>query len=133
MTALRRLLRQHRALSAGLLALALLMKLLVPAGFMPVVAGGGIAIELCGGTAPAAMTMAMPGMAHHRDKSGHQGRDVPCAFAGLAAPSLPAVDPLLLALAIAFVMAAGLPVAVPVPAATRAYLRPPLRGPPAQG
>lgn len=132
--ALRRLLLDHRALTAWVLACAMMMKILVPAGFMPVVSAGNVTIEICGGTAPApmvkAMTMAMPGMVHHSDKADHQGRDMPCAFSGLTAPSLAAADPVLLAIAIAFIVALVFRVQVALPIAARAYLRPPLRGPP---
>ena len=115
-------------------ACALVMKVLVPAGFMPVVSAGRVTIEICAGTAPAPMsmatTMSMPGMAHHADKSGHQGREMPCAFSGLTAPSLAAADPLLLAIAIAFIVALVFRVRAAIPVAARAYLRPHLRGPP---
>ncbi len=119
-------------------ACALVMKVLVPAGFMPVVSGGRVTIEICGGIAPAqtvmapmtAMTMAMPGMAHHSGKSDHQEREMPCAFSGLTAPSLAAVDPVLLAIAIAFIVGLAFRVRTAVPIAAQPYLRPPLRGPP---
>lgn len=138
MAALRRLLLDHRQLAAWVLACALVMKILVPAGFMPVVSGGRVTIEICGGIAPAqtvmapmmAMTMAMPGMAHHSDKSDHQEREMPCAFSGLSAPSLAAVDPVLLAIAIAFIVGLVFRVRTAVPIAAQPYLRPPLRGPP---
>ncbi|MDD1450437.1 hypothetical protein NHF48_004585 [Sphingomonas sp. H160509] len=118
------------------------MKILVPAGFMPVVSGGRVTIEICGGIAPAqtvmapmtamamTMTMTMPGMAHHSGKSDHQEREMPCAFSGLTAPSLAAVDPVLLAIAIAFIVGLVRHVRTAVPIAAQAYLRPPLRGPP---
>jgi hypothetical protein len=134
--ALRRLLLNHRQLAAWVLACALVMKILVPAGFMPVVSGGHVTIEICGGIAPAqtVMTpmraMAMPGMAHHSGKSDHQEREMPCAFSGLSAPSLAAVDPVLLAIAIAFIVGLVRHVRTAVPIAAQPYLRPPLRGPP---
>ena len=121
-----------------MLACALVMKILVPAGFMPVVSGGHVTIEICGGIAPAqtvmapmmAMAITMPGMAHHSGKSDHQEREMPCAFSGLSAPSLAAVDPVLLAIAIAFIVGLVRHVRTAVPIAAQAYLRPPLRGPP---
>jgi hypothetical protein len=118
------------------LACALAMKILVPAGFMPVVSGGRVTIEICGGTVPVQtvmapmMAMAMPGMAHHSGKSDHQEREMPCAFSGLTAPSLAAVDPVLLAIAIAFIVGLVFRVRTAVPIAAQAHLRPPLRGPP---
>jgi hypothetical protein len=120
----------HRALAAWVLACALAMKILVPAGFMPVISVTGMSIEICGGTARAQGAMAMPGMAHHSDKSDHQGRDLPCAFSGLTAPSLAAADPVLLAIAIAFIVRLVFRVRTAAPIVARAYLRPPLRGPP---
>ena len=125
-------------LSAWVIALALLMKLLVPAGFMPVVSAGAITIQICGGTVSAPMPMAatavgaMPGMMHHQDKSDHQGREMPCAFAGLTAPALAATDALLLAAAIAFVVATGFRRSIPTLVRAAAFLRPPLRGAPAR-
>ncbi len=139
MAGLRRLFLDHRTLAAWLIVCALAMKILVPAGFMPVVSGGTVTIQICGGTAPSMPTMmakatmmaeAMPGMTHHQDKGDHQSREMPCAFSGLSAPSLAAVDPLLLAIAIAFIVAIGFRRTSTTPVAARAYLRPPLRGPP---
>ncbi|WP_426282234.1 DUF2946 family protein [Sphingomonas sp. NFX23] len=136
MAALRRLLLDHRQLAAWVLACALAMKILVPAGFMPVVSGGRVTIEICGGTVPVQtvmapmMAMAMPGMAHHSGKSDHQEREMPCAFSGLTAPSLAAVDPVLLAIAIAFIVGLVRHVRTAVSIAAQPYLRPPLRGPP---
>jgi len=116
------------------LACALAMKILVPAGFMPVVSEGRVTIEICGGIVPVQKVMApmmtMPGMAHHSGKSDHQEREIPCAFSGLTAPSLAAVDPVLLAIAIAFIVGLVFGVRTAVPIAAQAYLRPPLRGPP---
>ena len=161
MTALRRLFLDHRLFAGWMIGATLLMKLLVPTGYMPVVANGMVGMVLCSGAAPARsavtaqavtitsmsaadMTASMPGMMHHQDGvaaahgsghedgSGHQGKTMPCAFAGLSAPSLAAADPLLLALAIAFVIAAGFRRGRPSIARPRAFLRPPLRGPPSR-
>ncbi|WP_322963259.1 hypothetical protein [Sphingomonas fuzhouensis] len=145
MTAIRSLFAQ-RHLAVLLCAAALLLKLLIPAGYMIGQVDGHAAIILCPSTTPAPEAAAMPhgaGMAMgpmvmHHDPAGHpaghsdksHGHDMPCAFAGLAAPSLAATDPIQLALFIAFVMAIGLAMPVaPRPRATP-YLRPPLRGPP---
>ncbi len=121
-----------------MLACALVMKILVPAGFMPVVSGGRVTIKICGGIAPAqkvmspmtAMAITTPGMAHHPGKSDHQEREMPCAFSGLSAPSLAATDPVLLAIAIAFIVGLVRHVRTAVSIAAQPYLRPPLRGPP---
>ena len=133
MNAWRRFLLDHRRLAAGLVLLALAMKLLVPTGYMIGSAGGSITVELCSGTTRQTVTMAMPGMAHHGgDKMPEHGKaEMPCAFAGLVAPALGGADPLLLAVAIAFIVATVFRLPAPC-RATRAppHLRPPLRGPP---
>ena len=130
-TSFRHLLLRHRMLAAWLIAIALLMKLLVPEGFMPMVSGGTITMELCSGYQPQKMAMAMPGMADHAGKKGQSGKaEMPCAFSGLSAPSLTTADPILIAIMIAFVLALGVFVAPLPPIADPLRLRPPLRAPP---
>ncbi|VXD02574.1 conserved hypothetical protein [Sphingomonas sp. T1] len=139
MTPLRRLLRDHPALAAWLVVVALAMKILVPGGFMPVVANGVLTIQLCAGAGPVSAATpvpvhaAMPGMTHDPDKTQHAGREMPCAFSGLTTAGLAAADPVLLALAIAFVVATVFRAATPVVARAPEFLRPPLRGPPVRG
>lgn len=74
-----------------LLAAALFLRLLVPAGYMVGSAAGARALVPC----PA--VVAAPVMAHHGH---HDGRvphtEAPCPFTALAAPALPAADPLAL-------------------------------------
>lgn len=88
---------------AVLIALALVVRALVPAGWMPVADGMGVRLALCPGQAPTAH--AMPSMSHGPEHGGKGLPDHPCAFAalGLAAGTVP---PSL----------ALLPRAVPVPA-----------------
>lgn len=81
---------------AALFFFALLLRALVPAGFMiGTAASGAPALVLCPGADPApvvhAMTMhgAMP--AHHHDPATH--REAPCPFGALAAPALPPAPP----------------------------------------
>lgn len=112
----------------------LLLKLLVPSGYMIESDHSRITITICSGVAPATMTMDMPGV--HRDvpehgkPQDHGKAEMPCAFSGLSAASLGAIDPIQLAALIAFVLAIGLSPAM-LPAIIRpGYLRPPLRGPP---
>ncbi|WP_375249627.1 hypothetical protein [Sphingomonas sp.] len=132
MNFLRRLVLAHRLLTGVTIALALMLKIAIPVGFMPTVSNGQIVISVCSGMEPATMVMTIPGLDHKSDKNGHHGKtEQPCAFAGLSAPSLAAADPILLAVAILFVLALGTrPLTLP---ATKAgsHLRPPLRGPPA--
>ena len=146
MLAVRRLLA-HRSFAALLCAAALMLKLLVPGGYMIGSDHGRVTINLCSGIASQPLTMGM--LAMHGDAPGHgklpghgksQGHgkshdhgkaEMPCAFSGLSAASLGAVDPIQLAGLIVFVMAVGLaPAMLPV-ILRQGYLRPPLRGPPA--
>ena len=87
--------RQPRLLTMIVLACALFLRVLVPAGWMPAPQNGAFAIELCNAAAPA-QAIGHAGKAHHDPKSkGHGGE---CAFAPLqagfaaapAAPILPA-------------------------------------------
>lgn len=113
------------------MALVLLLKVAVPSGYMLDTSGGSVGIVACSGMGP--MTIAtMPAMADHTHGT-HKGADkteLPCAFAGLNAASLAAADPLLLALALAFVVTLLFRRTAPSVLATALHLRPPLRGPP---
>lgn len=144
MGSLRHLLRRNALAAWAVIAGALLMKAIVPAGFMPVMTANGMAMVWCPGmtsAAPERAAMAsttMPGMMHHaipaHPRQGEQApakADVPCAFAGLTAPSLGGADIVLLAIAFAAIVAAALLFKPIAPIARRAFLRPPLRGPPA--
>jgi hypothetical protein len=141
-TPLRSVIRQHPWLAALLLCAALVLRVAVPAGFMPMQTDGGVRLMLCGGTAPLPPAVRAhgghAGMHHAASAPGHSdhgdhGDDAPkgCAFADLAVPLLGGADPVLLASAIAFLVAAAFffrPF-LRLQAATR--LRPPLRAPPA--
>jgi hypothetical protein len=127
----RRLALNNRALAGALIALAMMMKLLVPSGLMPVFDHGRVIISICTGTGPMQMAMPMSGTKQDAPgKSGHHKSEHPCPFSSLTAHSLAAADPVLLALALLFFMALLLrPLAPPV-VRQSLYLRPPLRGPP---
>lgn len=129
-----RTLLAQRHLALLLCVATLLLKLLVPTGYMIDSVHERLTITICSGVEPRTMTMEMPGM--HGDmpghgKSGDHGKaEMPCAFSGLSASALGAIDPIQLAALTAFVMAMGIiGLALPLPS-TPAYLRPPLRGPP---
>lgn len=126
----------HRHLALIICAATLLLKLLVPTGYMIGADSGRITVSICSGTAPRTMMLEVPGLSgdtadHGAPSTGDGKADMPCAFAGLSAAAVHPIDPIQLAALIAFVMAIGLAVTrFPAPA-RRAYLRPPLRGPPA--
>lgn len=120
----RALLRQHRLVAAAFLAAALLLRVLVPAGYMPVSAGGVPTLVICPGKATA--------MAGH---AGH-GRDMPapmqerCAFADLSLPALGGADAPLIAAALVLAFVAAIIGRIAPPPTPAPFLRPPLRGPP---
>ena len=126
----RHLLSRHRLLATLILVAALSMKIAIPSGFMLGSENGSITVEICSGYGPMKMTMVMPGVEHRQDKPDHQGKEMPCAFSGLVAPAMTAVDPILLAISIAFILAIGTAFEVSPVTRVPAFLRPPLRGPP---
>ncbi len=139
-TALRHRLLHHRWLTLGLIVLTLLVRFAVPVGYMPVFAGNTVTIALCSGSGP--MTMAMTGVAamtgpargdsaSDHDPGGHGKAEMPCGFAGLSAPFVAGADPVVLALAVAFIVATVFRAVAPRARVVPANLRPPLRGPPA--
>jgi Na+/H+-translocating membrane pyrophosphatase len=128
-TALRRLCRSHAGLAVLVVALALMVRVLVPAGFMPTVANGTITVSICTGYGPMQMDMKAPGRAADDMGQGHKAQQ-PCAFFDLAMPGLPGADPILLAVALAFIIAVAF-LATPALALRRErHAWPPLRGPP---
>ncbi|WP_242185660.1 hypothetical protein [Sphingomonas sp. CARO-RG-8B-R24-01] len=142
MTALRPFLHRNALAVWLLIACALLMKAVVPSGFMPVMTANGLEIVLCPGVTADASAGAMPGMMHHAmpaiakqdgrtpAKQAPAKAETPCAFAGLTLPGLGGVDIVLLVIAVAAIVAAGLFFQPIAPIARSAFLRPPLRGPP---
>jgi hypothetical protein len=75
MTAFRRL---SPALSALLLSAALVLRLVVPSGWMPIAGAGELRLAICTGGAPA--TLVLHSGAREHDQPGKTGRD-PCPFA----------------------------------------------------
>ena len=122
--------RMRDRIALGLLALALLMRVMVPAGWMPA-AGNGMAITLCTGMGPVAAWIDADGKVHKQGPSDSRS-DQPCAFSGLGtAFDLPTVHD---------VSAAPLPAGLPLLAAQAATVDigrglaappPPATGPPA--
>ena len=88
-------LRRRRWWVAALLP-ALLLRALIPAGFMPAVGAGSLALVFC---EPSALGAAGPGAHHHhhgQDPTGHGSHAASgeCPFAQSAAPVLPTVPAL---------------------------------------
>jgi hypothetical protein len=119
----------HRWWAAALIALALAMKLAVPAGFMPVERAGTIVVMVCTGMGQQQVEIDVPGMPVKEDGA-TRAAGQPCAFAGLGLDMLPGVDAVLLAGALAFILALGFAGVAVVRVERVRQLWPPLRGPP---
>ena len=133
MTRLRRLVSRNAAAALLLALAALFMKAAVPAGFMPDVTGGSVRLVLCSGYGPETVTpmaMTMPASGDHHDSSGSDHKGAPCGFFGHAAGSMFMADPIVLAIAIAFILATAFRQSARIEAVAPPFLRPPLRGPP---
>lgn len=137
MQAVRHLLAQ-RQVALWLCAATLILRLLVPTGYMIGSDHGHVAIIACPGVTAPVQAAAMP-MMHHAAESrpadhhptDHGPSDGPCAFAGLSAAMLGAVDPVLLAGLVAFILRLGFVATRVANLAAFRHARPPLRGPPA--
>lgn len=130
MSSLRMLIARNRRIAALLIAMTLLVRALVPVGFMPDFSGGSFTIALCSGTGPATVTLAVAPHSQHHDADKIHA-DMACPYAALAMPTLGGADPIQLARAVAAIVLLGLIGAVTVTLLARGHLRPPLRGPPA--
>lgn len=136
MHAFRHLLAQ-RHLAVLICVAALLLKLLVPVGYMVGNDHGRVAIMLCPGAGSTPMPMPMVtsgaggGTIDHGKSQDHGKGELPCVFGGLSTAMLASIDPILLASLIAFVIKLGTPAVPPLTVADPSHLRPPMRGPPA--
>ena len=134
MGTLRAFFRDHRQLAMLLVALALAVKAMVPAGYMVGTDSKVLTIQICADGSGQHFTkqivVTMTGKSLGGD--GEQGKaDGTCPYSALSMTSLGGADPALLALALAFILTLGFaPVRRPWLQGIF-HLRPPLRGPPA--
>jgi hypothetical protein len=132
MTRLRAFLLDRKRLALLLVALALAMKALVPGGFMLGAQSQVLTVSICADSSGTHLTreIVVPREGGEKDTVSQHAKGAPCAFSALGMDGLVGADPILLALALAFILAIGLaPLAAPTFEA-RTHLRPPLRGPP---
>lgn len=128
---IRHFFRDRPALAALLLAAALFLKALIPAGYMPAAPQAGVIVALCSGTMPVGSTVkiTIPKKGTHQDH-GATTADHPCAYAPLGNAMTGADFAPLLFAALAFVfIAAVLAKALALPTGP-ARSRPPSHGPP---
>ena len=136
MHAIRAFFRCHRSLALALVLLALAMKALVPAGFMPAAPGKVLSVVMCDGqgamqaNATQAAKLALPDAGKSGESNPTAKSDSACPYGGLNA-ALDGTDALLAAALLLFILALGFAPAT-IPALRRAdHTQPPLRGPPA--
>ena len=117
------------AFSIGLFAalLALGLRLLVPAGWMPVAVGNGITFTLCSGSGEQQVVVGKAGKTAPDSGAAHEG---PCAFSGIGTPALPDVPPAVALQIFLLFIALGLAATPQLRLSAISWLRPPLRGPP---
>lgn len=128
-----RLLREYRRLAAILVALALCMKALVPAGFMVGTSAKLITVEICADASGGKLTrqMAIPLEDGTGGKQSDHGKsDASCAWTAHAQAAHAGTDAQLLALALAFILALGFLRQATEPVRRSCHVRPPSRGPP---
>lgn len=119
-------------LQAALLLVALVAlfwRAVVPAGFMPEQQSSGWVLSLCTGQGAATIVVDLGDKPAKHDGKSDVAPSV-CAFASLASPALSAAPPVLLAMAIAYIMALGFAPATEPARLLAGRLRPPLRAPP---
>ena len=132
MTRIRAFLHQHSRLALAILLMAMAIRALVPQGYM--VASGPLLLNVSVCADSLGHTTTQIAIPMKKDGSSHNGGgagDGHCAFTSLSMGSLAAADPVLLLVAIAFILALGTTAnTIPLPSIP-ARLRPPLRAPPA--
>lgn len=129
---LRALLTRHRAFVVVLMAAALCLKAVVPAGYMVAEDAKVLTVHICDAAAghSATMQVSVP-IEQGGGKGGGDPRPADCAYSSLSMGSVVAAGPELLLLAIAFIMVLGFAPARTHAAERISHIRPPLRGPPA--
>lgn len=132
MLSLRTLVTRHPRIAAMVVAVSLLLRILIPSGFMPTVSGEHVLISICSGIEQSSVEVSLPASTS-RDVGDHsQGKSAAlCAYSGLLGSSLAAVDVVLLAAGMPIAIAVGLVPKLRPPLTVADHLRPPLRGPPA--
>lgn len=126
-----------RSFALGALMLVLLLRVLVPSGWMPVATpNGGFAVTLCIDGGAVSAWIDADGRLHRTAKADGPakdmpGKDAPCAFAAAGLPPLPALAVELAARVALLVVAPSRPDSVVAVGRGLAAPPPPATGPPA--
>lgn len=133
MTAMRVLTLQKRSWFIVILALALFVRAVIPAGFMVAPSSLMLSVQICadGVTGPSKVEIEVPlSNGGQSDKSDHVQKSGPCAFSALSMASMAGDHSPLLIVALAAIVATIITHGAPHLQHQTRYLRPPLRGPP---
>lgn len=127
---------RHRATAFAVIALALAMKVLLPAGTMVGGSAHMLTVQICDGYGDAAhdaaLSVAIPIKGHSDTGKGGPDHQA-CPFSALGHAALTGADPVLLAAALAFILVLGLAASIAPAPRPQFRLRPPLRAPPVLG
>jgi len=118
----------------ALLLATLLVRALIPAGYMVGSKSMLLTVELCESSDPGsrATQVAIPIDRTDDGPTGQHGmNDGACAFSALSFAAVSGADPALLAIALIFIVTLGFAPMASVTVRRALHLRPPLRGPPA--
>lgn len=133
MFALRLLLRTHYRLAMLLVVAALLVKAVVPVGYMVGQSSKTFTVTICadgsGEVQSRAITVPMKLGSHDSQDAARSGKA--CAYSATSMAVLGGADAPLLAIALLFILALGFAPVKPLQLRLTNHLRPPLRGPPA--
>ncbi len=130
MDGIRTFMLRHRGLAALLLAAALCLKALVPAGYMIDSGTSVLTLTICDAQGGNVRQIAVPIHGENTQDDG-QAASGGCPYATLSMHALGGADPIQLAAALAFLLLLGFaPLIAPALRRSR-YATPPLRGPPA--
>ena len=132
MDAFRHILLVRRRMAFAVIALALAMKALVPAGLMVDTRNHVLTITICADASSGHLISKQIVIPEKpaQGQSAQAKSGEACAFSGHGMAALSGADPLLLALALAFILLLGFAAVAPLRLNSARRIRPPLRAPP---
>lgn len=133
MTAMRAITLHKRSWFIIILALAMFVRAVVPAGYMVAPSTLKLSVQICaeGLTQPSKVEIEVPlSQGGQGDKSNHGQKSGLCAFSALSMASMVGDHSPLLIMALAIIVATIITFGAPLIQHQTPHLRPPLRGPP---
>jgi hypothetical protein len=124
---------QHQSWVLIILALALSVRAVIPAGYMVASPSLKLTVQICadGASGQTSVDIEVPLTKNkQKDNGGQQQESAPCAFSALSMASMTQDHSPLLIIMLAIILAAVVTSGAPFLRHQTLYLRPPLRGPP---